>query len=95
MIGILSPEMLATDLLISSLQQGEVKNWYEMKWLFMFVINPPEQACGYLAERISKNKNSNVRIVWMTPWRLVIRFFQPYYWKRNPVQGIALDQLKE
>jgi hypothetical protein len=30
-----------------------------------------------------------------TPWRLVIRFFQPYYWKRNPVQGIALDQLKE
>jgi hypothetical protein len=38
-----------------------------MKWLFMFVINPPEQACGYLAERISKNKNSNVRIVWMTP----------------------------
>lgn len=95
LIGTLSPGMVATDLLISSWQQGEVKNWHKMKWLFMFVIDPPEQVCGYLAQRISKNKKSNARIVWMTPWRLLLRFFQPYYWKRNPVQGTALDQLKE
>lgn len=95
LIGTLSPGMVATDLLISSWQQGEVKNWHKMKWLFMFVIDPPEQVCGYLAKRISQNNKRNARIVWMTPWRLLLRFFQPYYWKRNPVQGTALDQLKE
>ena len=95
LIGTLSPGMVATDLLISSWQQGEVKNWYKMKWLFMFIIDPPEQVCGYLAKRISQNKKSNVRITWITPWRLFLRFFQPYYWKRNPVKGTALDHLKE
>lgn len=95
LIGTLSPGMVATDLLISSWQQGDVKNWHKMKWLFMFVIDPPEQVCGYLVKRISQNHKRNARIVWMTPWRLLLRFFQPYYWKRNPVQGTALDQLKE
>lgn len=95
LIGTLSPGMVATDLLISSWQQGEVKNWHKMKWLFMFVIDPPEQVCSYLAKRVSQNNKRNARIVWMTPWRLLLRFFQPYYWKRNPVQGTALDQLKE
>lgn len=86
--------MVATDLLVSSWQDGDVENWRKMKWLFMFIIDPPHQVCGYLAEKIIQNKRTNVRIVWMTPWRLLLRFFQPYYWKRNPIQGTALNDLK-
>lgn len=92
-VGTLSPGMVATDLLIASWQQGEVKNWHKMKWLFMFVIDPPEPVCTYLAQGVSQNQKSNARIVWMTPWRLALRFFQPYYWRRNPVKGTALDEL--
>lgn len=92
-VGTLSPGMVATDLLIASWQQGEVANWRKMKWLFMFVIDPPEPVCAYLARGISQNQKSNARIVWMTPWRLLLRFFQPYYWRRNPVKDTALDQL--
>lgn len=93
-VGTLSPGMVATDLLVSSWQDGDVENWRKMKWLFMFIIDPPHQVCAYLAEKIIQNKRTNVRIVWMTPWRLLLRFFQPYYWKRNPIQGTALNDLK-
>ncbi|KAF5301934.1 hypothetical protein FQR65_LT19168 [Abscondita terminalis] len=65
LIGTLSPGMVATDLLISSWQQGEVKNWHKMKWLFMFVIDPPEQVCGYLAKRISQNNKRQRMYCWM------------------------------
>lgn len=92
-VGTLSPGMVATDLLIASWQQGEVKNWQKMKWLFMFVIDPPEPVCAYLAQGVSQNQKSNARIVWMTPWRLALRFLQPYYWRRNPVKNTALDEL--
>ena len=93
-VGTLSPGMVATDLLISSWVNGNAKNWHKMKRLFFFVIDPPEIVCAYLAKRIVENRKSNVRIIWMTPWRLLLRFFQPYYWRRNPVKGTALEQLK-
>ncbi|MBH2002079.1 MAG: SDR family NAD(P)-dependent oxidoreductase, partial [Moraxellaceae bacterium] len=56
--------------------------------------DPPEKVCAYLAQGIINNKKTNVRIVWMTPWRLLIRFFQPYYWRRNPIKDTALEHLK-
>jgi NAD(P)-dependent dehydrogenase (short-subunit alcohol dehydrogenase family) len=93
LIGTLSPGMVATDLLISSWQHGDIKNWQKMRWLFHFIIDPPEQVCAYLAQRVSTNKSQNVRFVWMTPWRLILRFFQPYYLRRNPIKGTALDSL--
>ena len=92
-IGTLSPGMVATELLISSWQNGNHKNWHKMKRLFFFVIDPPEVVCSYLAKRIVGNRKPNVRIVWMTPWRLMLRFFQPYYWRRNPIKGTALENL--
>ncbi|TCM69773.1 NAD(P)-dependent dehydrogenase (short-subunit alcohol dehydrogenase family) [Acinetobacter calcoaceticus] len=92
-VGTLSPGMVATDLLISSWEHGDAANWRKMKWLFMFVIDPAEPVCSYLAKQVSLNTKTNTRIVWMTPLRLISRFLQPYYWRRNPVQGTALDQL--
>ena len=92
-IGTLSPGMVATDLLITSWENGKVKNWQKMKRLFLFIIDPPEVVCHFLAKRILENNKSNVRIVWMTPLRLLSRFFTPYYWKRNPIQGTSLDHL--
>ena len=94
LVGTLSPGMVATDLLISSWQNGNVQNWKKMKRLFLFIIDPPEKVCAYLAQGIINNKKTNVRIVWMTPWRLLIRFFQPYYWRRNPIKDTALEHLK-
>lgn len=91
LIGTLSPGMVATDLLISSWTNGNVKNWKKMKRLFYFIIDPPDLVCHYLAMRICKNKKNNQRIVWMTPWRLFLRFLQPYYWRRNPVKNTDLE----
>lgn len=92
-IGTLSPGMVATDLLISSWQNGEVKNWQKMKRLFLFIIDPPEVVSAYLVKHMLANTRAYRRIVWMTPWRLLRRFLQPYYWRRNPLQGTPLNHL--
>ncbi|AVF43735.1 SDR family NAD(P)-dependent oxidoreductase [Acinetobacter nosocomialis] len=91
--GTLSPGMVATDLLVSSWTHGNIQNWKKMKRLFFFVIDPPEVVCAYLAKQIIQNKKANRRIAWITPWKLFLRFLQPYYWRRNPVKGTALEHL--
>jgi NAD(P)-dependent dehydrogenase (short-subunit alcohol dehydrogenase family) len=92
-LGLLSPGMVATDLLIDSWTQGDAANWQRMRRLFLFVIDPPEPVCAYLAERVLGNRKPFTRIAWMTPWRLFQRLFSPYYWRRNPLRGTALDQM--
>jgi hypothetical protein len=64
-----------------------------MRWLFRFVIDPPEVVCGWLARAALANPRNGARLLWMTPWRLAIRFFQPRYYLRNPVAGTALEQI--
>lgn len=91
LVGTLSPGMVATDLLISSWKNGKTQNWNKMKRLFYFIIDPPDIVCHYLAQRISQNNKTNTRIIWMTPWRLFLRFLQPYYWRRNPVKNTDLE----
>lgn len=91
--GTLSPGMVATDLLVSSWTNGNVQNWKKMKRLFFFVIDSPEVVCTYLTKQIMQNKKANRRIAWITPGKLFLRFLQPYYWRRNPVKGTALEHL--
>jgi len=76
-VGTLSPGMVATDLLVSSWQNGNIQHWNKMKRLFLFIIDPPEVVCHYLAQRILENKRRHTRIVWMTPLRLLLRFCDP------------------
>ncbi len=90
-IGTLSPGMVATELLVSSWTQGDPQHWHRMKRLFQFIIDPPEKVATYLAKKIIHNQKAYTHIAWMTPWRLCLRFFQPYYWRRNPLQGTNLD----
>lgn len=92
-VGTLSPGMVATDLLVSSWQNGHVQHWNKMKRLFFFIIDPPEVVYRYLAQRILENKRRHSRIVWMTPLRLLLRFLRPYYWRRNPIKDTALAHL--
>jgi NAD(P)-dependent dehydrogenase (short-subunit alcohol dehydrogenase family) len=94
-IGTLSPGMVATDLLVSSWADGAPENWRRMSWLFHFVIDPPEPICAWLAEKVLGNRRTGAHYKWMTPWRLLIRFFQPSYWRRRPVAGTALEKLGE
>lgn len=73
--------------------QGYGQNWKKMKRLFYFIIDLPEVVYRYLAKRIIQNTRTNIRIVWMTPFRLFLKFLQPYYWSRNPVKNTDLEHL--
>jgi NAD(P)-dependent dehydrogenase (short-subunit alcohol dehydrogenase family) len=92
-VGTLSPGMVATDLLISSWEHGLPENWLRMKWLFHFVIDPPEPVCGWLAEKVLGNERTGAHYRWMSPLRLLSRFFRPYYWRRKVFAGTALERI--
>ena len=92
-VGTLSPGMVATDLLITSWRRGTPENWRRMRWLFRFVIDPPEPVCAFLADRVLACRKTGAHYTWMTPWRLLPRFLRPSYWRRNPVAGTPLDGL--
>lgn len=90
-IGTLGPGMVATDLLVDAWTSGAPANWRRMKRLFHFVIDPPDPVCTYLAGKVLANRRTNVHYRWMNPLRLGVRFFQPHYWRRNPLAGTRLD----
>ncbi|MFO0553619.1 MAG: SDR family oxidoreductase [Polyangiaceae bacterium] len=92
-VGTVSPGMVVTDLLVDSYADGLPAYWQKKKWLFHFVVDPPEPVCAFLASRILANRRANAHIAWMTPLRLLSRFFRPSYYRRNPFAGSALDTL--
>jgi NAD(P)-dependent dehydrogenase (short-subunit alcohol dehydrogenase family) len=92
-IGTLGPGMVVTDLLVASYQKGAPENWAGSRWLYKFVIDPPELVCTWLAGKVLANTRSGAHYRWMSIPRLLVRFFQPRYWRRNPVAGTPLDQL--
>ncbi len=92
-VGTLSPGMVATDLLVSSWEHGVPENWLRMRWLFHFVIDPPEPVCGWLAAKVLQSRRTGAHHTWMTPWRLAVRFFMPSYWRRKPLAGTALEKI--
>jgi NAD(P)-dependent dehydrogenase (short-subunit alcohol dehydrogenase family) len=92
-VGTLSPGMVITDLLVSSYENGAAENWARSRWLFNFVIDSPEQVCGWLATKVLAEPRNGAHITWMTWLRLLVRFFQPHYYTRNAFSGTALDTL--
>jgi NAD(P)-dependent dehydrogenase (short-subunit alcohol dehydrogenase family) len=94
LVGTLSPGMVITDLLVSSYTNGAPENWLRSRRLFNFVIDPPERVCGWLADKVLASSRTGMHHTWMTPLRLLVRFFQPRYWSRNAFAGTALDGIR-
>jgi NAD(P)-dependent dehydrogenase (short-subunit alcohol dehydrogenase family) len=92
-IGTLQPGMVLTDLLESSWAEGAPSFFLARKRLFHFVVDPADEVCGWLADRVIENRRSGAHIAWMTPLRLLPRFFMPRYWRRNPFAGSKLDRI--
>lgn len=92
-VGTVSPGMVVTDSLVDAYVQGVPENWRRKRWLFKLVIDPPEPVCDWLARRVLASRRSGVHHTWMTPWRLLPRFFLPKFHRRNPVLNTPLDAL--
>jgi NAD(P)-dependent dehydrogenase (short-subunit alcohol dehydrogenase family) len=91
LVSTLSPGMVMTDSLISAYQNGAPENWKRMRWLFNFVIDPPEPVCAWLVDQALRNRTNGAHFTWMTKLRLLVRFFQPSYYRRNAVAGSPLE----
>jgi NAD(P)-dependent dehydrogenase (short-subunit alcohol dehydrogenase family) len=72
--GTLNPGMAGTGLLSGSAGKLPENHRGSIR-MFPVLTDQVDTIALYLAGKVLKNQKSNVRIAWLTPWRIVLRFF--------------------
>ena len=80
-VGALSPGMVITDLLLDSVKKAPEEHRRSIK-IFNTLADKVETVAPFLAQRILMNSKNNVRIVWLTSWKIFIRFLSSVFRKR-------------
>ena len=82
-VGRLSPGVVVTDLLLDVYRDGDPANWRRQRWLFKFIADPVEEVAPWLADRVLAGPRHGEFVAWMTVLKAALRFFQPYYHRRD------------
>jgi NAD(P)-dependent dehydrogenase (short-subunit alcohol dehydrogenase family) len=85
-IGAISPGMVVTDMLLGSLRDHPEKQKDALK-IFQILADPPERVAPWIVERILKNRKNGRRIAWLSPPKIMYRFFISMFKKRR-VKGL-------
>ncbi|MBT3274036.1 MAG: SDR family oxidoreductase, partial [Spirochaetales bacterium] len=81
-IGALYPGMVVTDLLTSPMA-ALPEEFEKAKKIFNIIADKVETVTPYLVEKILKNRKNGVRIAWLSPFRILLRFFAAPFRKRD------------
>ena len=81
-ICLLSPGMVVTDLLLSSLPEDPEKRKKSVKF-FHILADRVEVVTAYLVEGMLKNQKNGIRIAWLTKRKIMIRFLSQIVRKRR------------
>lgn len=82
-VGALSPGMLVTDMLTAQYQDRPAEEWERAKRIFNILADRVEDVAPWMAEKILMNEKSGVRIKWLTWGKLIRRFLQTPFTKRD------------
>lgn len=85
-IGAISPGMVVTDMLLEPLRIAPEKNLESIK-IFHTLADTAEHVSPWLVTRILRNKNHGTHIAWLTPRKIMWRFFSGMFKKRK-VKGL-------
>ena len=81
-IGLLSPGMVITELLLSSLPEDQ--NARERVYKFYNILaDKPEVVTKFLVKKILKNRKNSASIKWLTTAKASFRFFKSIFIKRD------------
>jgi short-subunit dehydrogenase len=74
--GRLSPGMMLTEFITknSNGQDSEVISDERFIKIFNILADKPETVAHFFIPRILENKKNNVQIIWLTNWKIVVRF---------------------
>lgn len=86
LVGALSPGMVVTDLLTEQ-YQTRPEEWERAKRIFNILADRVETVAPWLVERILANNRTGARIVWLTRWKLTLRFLLAPFRKRELFSG--------
>lgn len=82
-VGAISPGMVLTDFLTKQ-YDGTSRDWSDAKRIVRVLIDKVETVTPWIAERVLENEVNGTRIVWLTRWKVVKRFFGSFL--REPKQ---------
>lgn len=90
LVGLLSPGVVVTDLLIDVWKRADPAHWRRIRWLFKFIGDPVEVVSPWLADQILANEKNGARIAWMSVPKAVLRVLNPYYHRRDLFANTAI-----
>ena len=84
LLGTLSPGMVVTDLLLDSVKKAPEEHQRSIK-IFNMLADRVETVTPFLARKILENRKNDIHIVWLTTFRLMIRFLLSVLRKRTVI----------
>jgi NAD(P)-dependent dehydrogenase (short-subunit alcohol dehydrogenase family) len=81
LLGTLSPGMVVTGLLLESVKKAPAGPQQSIR-IFNILADRVETVAPFLARKILENKKTDVRIAWLTKWKIFFRFFRSFFRKR-------------
>jgi NADP-dependent 3-hydroxy acid dehydrogenase YdfG len=84
-IGTISPGMVMTQL-ITRQYEGHPEEFEKAKWIFNLLAEKVETVTPWIAEKILNNRNSGIRIHWLTRYKVFMRLLLAPVYKRDIVR---------
>jgi len=85
-VGMLSPGMVITDLLVGQDKNRSVEEWEQTKRIFNILADRPETVAPWLARQIVQNEQTGARIQWLTKRRALWRILTARFRRRVVVE---------
>ena len=82
LVGALRPGMVITDLITQQFE-GRPEEWERAKRIFNIIADRVETVTPWLARKILANRRTGVRIYWLTPTKMTVRFLLSPFRKRD------------
>ncbi|PKL09683.1 MAG: hypothetical protein CVV51_02555 [Spirochaetae bacterium HGW-Spirochaetae-7] len=81
-VGALRPGMTATDLIVGE-YRGKPDEWAKVRRIFNILSDTVETIAPPLVERMLRNRRNGARIVWLTGFKVAMRFMTAPFAKRS------------
>jgi NAD(P)-dependent dehydrogenase (short-subunit alcohol dehydrogenase family) len=91
LVGTLSPGMVVTGLLLEPVKENPEARRRSIR-IFNILADRVETVAPFLARKILRNRKNDVRIAWLTKWKILLRFLQSFFRKREVVFNSDFNQ---
>ncbi|MDX2142693.1 MAG: SDR family NAD(P)-dependent oxidoreductase [Rhodospirillaceae bacterium] len=90
LVGLLSPGMVTTEMLLKAKHDVSPERWARMKRLYRILANDVDTVTAWLVDNVLANTKHGAHIAWLTRGKAVLRFFKALVVKPTPLPELEV-----